>query len=142
MQGWTALLLILIYLGLRSRLVPTSGGAPYSVEPRLVAGLGIALTLPLALLLHRREAGVHHEDFTRLASAHSRSSARRFRNFRNNIASLARVRDSGDSPRPRALRSLRRTADPQLIRTKPTKWCPPCPPPSATDSRLDAYVRF
>jgi|GEM_PF-2179218 len=145
MMGWTAVLLALLGIGLHTRRDRSAEATAAQTAPWLVAGIGLTITLALALALHRREGIVADEDFKRIASAHTELVGTAFRNFRNNLASLARFCDSDSTPDAARFAAfaepLTRSAFAQAF-----EWCPAIAPSELarfeTSMRLSGFPGY
>ena len=140
-MSWTLFLLGIAAIGLAT--ARRDAGAPAAAPGSrtwalLIVAFGLALTAPLALALHRREALVRDEDFDRLAAAHAEIVGDTFRNFRDNLASLARFCASDTAPDPARFDTfagpLTRSSLAQAF-----EWCPAVP--AAGRDRFEAAMR-
>ena len=128
--GQTLLLLALGSAGLallrHKRRHPASTGPLRHAEALLVVVLGLTLTTLFALSLNRREHYSHTSDFERLATAHAEIVGESFRNFRDNLASLARFYTRATPPSPAEFAAF---AEPLASNSfaQGMEWCPAVP---------------
>jgi PAS domain S-box-containing protein len=138
-MGPLLLLLVIASVGnalLSHKRAATVAGQPFRLphlEAGLAASFGLILTFMLAGALHEHEQSGAREDFQRLASAQAQIVNASLRDFRTNLAALARFCASASTLDAAAFRTY---ADPLVgaSSAQAWAWCPHPASPAATEN--------